>query len=487
MGEASARIGPLLATMALLAGAWLLGRLLYDRTTAFTAVLALALSPYVWVTGRLLLTDMFLAAGVVWAMAGYVMAAEAPKNGWRSSAGMSIVGLALAAAWLAKGPIGLLLPLFGIVPFWVAAGREARIGLRGWLLAGGLLVLLGAPWFLTMSVRDPSFAEFFFLDEHVLRYFTGSANRPQAWYFYPITLLAGLFPASVLLPWAVYRMWPRRPIRSLEHRASLLLIGSALLTLLLFTLSRSKLATYVVPAAPAFAIIIGRAIRQMLRPAGGAETIRGDGSGERLPWGARASFAAWGVVGLAVAGRTGWMALHPAAPLQPTVDLIAVPACLGLACFVLAVCAWFGTRRVLSRILPVMVVLGFATLIGAEMLLERLDPVYSVKPAAMFVRQHAGPGDLIASYGRVLHGVTFYTERRTAIVGGPRELSFGARRGAHEGWVVPYERMPDLLSSRRVFLVLPSQLEERAVRESAGKVDILFRSPAYIVLGPPSP
>lgn len=510
LGETAARIGPVIAALVLLAGTWFLGRTLYDERTANIAALALALSPLTWVTGRLLLTDIFLAAGVVWAVAGYVMAAEGRRTRASIMGGMAIAGAAFAAAWLAKGPVGLVIPLLGIVPYRLLGGRDAGVGARGWLVAAGVFVLLGVPWFVAIGLRDPSFTEFFFFQEHVLRYFTPKSRRQQPWYFYLLVLLVGLFPGSVLVPWASSRIWPGLRPRSREDRGSCLLVSLGLLTVLLFTLSHSKLATYVLPVAPAFALLIGRSIRTVLwpngdaaRPVSGNVSVREAPRSEytispavperisgpavtrcgRIPWGLRASLAVGAAMCLAGAAGTAWFARHPLPPLEPGLYLYSLAALLGLMGIAFAVCSWTGSRWALSRALMAIAGMAFVCLLCVADVLERLDPLHSVKPAALFVRARAGPDDLIASYGAVIHGLTFYAERRTAIIGGAGELTFGARRGAHEGWVMPRDQVPVLLARRKIFLVLPSRLEERAIRDSGGRLIVLFRTSAYSVLG----
>lgn len=497
ISETTARLGPVLAALALLSGTWLLGRRLYDEWTANLGTLAFALSLYAWITGRLLLTDIFLAAGVIWAVAGYVMAAEEGTKARSPSKGMAVAGAALAVAWMAKGPVGLVIPLLGIVPHAWLGRKEVRVGARGWLLAGGVFALLGVPWFVAICVRDPSFAEFFFYHEHVLRYLTPEARRPQSWYFYLLVLLVGLFPISVLIPWGSYRAWPGLRPRTREGRGSLLLTGLGFLTLLFFTLSHSKLATYVLPAAPAFALLTARGLRLAMGSGDGAPRegerspelapgldvpLASRGPRVLLPRGLRASLAIAAALCVAGAAAAGWQAVRPAPPLERGLDLVTGAALLGLLAAALTVAAWHGSRRALSKTLWPIAGLCAVTLLFAEQILERLDPFQSDKQAALFVRAHAGPDDFIASYGMLLHGLTFYTERRTAVIGGAGELTFGARGGAHEGWVIPRDRLPEILETRKVYVVSSTKLEQRALRDSEGRLSVELRSPSYSVL-----
>ena len=60
-----------------------------------------------------------------------------------------------------------------------------------WIAGPALFFALAAPWFVVVSLRNPGFADFFFVHEHFQRYLTDQARRPGAvWYFVPL-LLAG--------------------------------------------------------------------------------------------------------------------------------------------------------------------------------------------------------------------------------------------------------------------------------------------------------
>src|SRR5262245_65943299 len=80
VNETTARLGAIAAALACLAGSWVLGRSLFDRRSAHLGAVFLALAPLTWVAGRLLLTDVFLSAGVVWALAGYALAVRRAED-----------------------------------------------------------------------------------------------------------------------------------------------------------------------------------------------------------------------------------------------------------------------------------------------------------------------------------------------------------------------------------------------------------------------
>ncbi len=54
-----------------------------------------------------------------------------------------------------------------------------------------IFLVLAAPWFVLVSLRNPGFAEFFFIHEHFARYLTKVHQREGAWWYYVPLLLAG--------------------------------------------------------------------------------------------------------------------------------------------------------------------------------------------------------------------------------------------------------------------------------------------------------
>ncbi|MGN0886231.1 MAG: ArnT family glycosyltransferase [Candidatus Spyradenecus sp.] len=75
---------------------------------------------------------------------------------------------AAAAGFLIKGPVALVLG--GLPPALFALLNRRRVSLRHVLAAGGLFLLLVAPWFVAMEVREPGTLRYFFLNENLGRF-----------------------------------------------------------------------------------------------------------------------------------------------------------------------------------------------------------------------------------------------------------------------------------------------------------------------------
>jgi 4-amino-4-deoxy-L-arabinose transferase-like glycosyltransferase len=157
--------------------------------------------------------------------------------------------LLLALAVLAKGPVAIV--LIGLTILIFLTLEKQLFFARNLLSLKGLVlfVTLAAPWFIAMSVREKEFFQFFFIDQHVLRFLTTKHHRSGPIYYFIPVLLAGLFPWPVFVPRAIIRFWHNKEIR-------LFLVWS-LLVFVFFTVSGSKLPPYILPLFPTLAILLG--------------------------------------------------------------------------------------------------------------------------------------------------------------------------------------------------------------------------------------
>jgi 4-amino-4-deoxy-L-arabinose transferase-like glycosyltransferase len=165
------------------------------------------------------------------------------------------MSIAMACATLVKGPIGLLLPATTIVLHGVATRRLSWLRHPGLAAGAGLYLLLVLPWYVAAEVRNPGYLRYFFLEEHVARFLTTRFEREAPWYFYAGVLAAGVFPwtaSLVALGSRVREDW--------KDDRTLFLYLWALVPVVAFSLSQSKLPGYVLPSLPPLAVLMGEDI-----------------------------------------------------------------------------------------------------------------------------------------------------------------------------------------------------------------------------------
>lgn len=184
------------------------------------------------------------------------------SSSWRGWVGFYVF---TAIATLFKGPAGLGLPLLIMVVYMMLTGKRRRLLGVFHPVGVGLFLLIAAPWYVAVSLWEPSYAYEFFIRQNLLRY-TGGGHLGHTWpgiLYIPI-LLAGLLPWTIYLPGAVIRYFPRRWQQFRECPDMVLLWATALVTITFFAISKTKLPSYILPALPPLAILIGGLIAQWI-------------------------------------------------------------------------------------------------------------------------------------------------------------------------------------------------------------------------------
>ncbi len=252
--ETAARLPSVLATLLLVGATALFGARLYGTAAGLHAGFAagLALLPFVY--GHAASMDMLLAATVTVSIGLVALR----LLGIAGSLAIPLAAAFGGVATLAKGPLGLLLPVL-VVGAYVVITREWR-WLRELLSPKAIaaFVIVAAPWYVAISLEQGRhFVDVFLLNHNVQRFTTTVHHHPGAvWYYLPV-LLAGFFPWSGLLVPGVFRNPPW------ASRANLFVLLWWLLPLLFFSLAGSKLPGYILPCVPPLAILIGRAADQL--------------------------------------------------------------------------------------------------------------------------------------------------------------------------------------------------------------------------------
>ncbi len=419
VSAASARLMPaFFATLSVLLVFWL-GRWMWDSRSGFFAGLCLATSLMFLVLARVLLVDMVLGAGLLVALLGAWAVRQG--SGW----GRYAFWLGCAMGFLSKGLLGPGLPLM-VVGLFVALSGEWGL-LRELLRLRGLVMftLLCAPWLIMVSLANPEFPEFFFIDQNFGRLLTTKHQRYQPFYYYFLLLPGAFFPWVALLPWALWRLWPGQAWRAAAARPWLFLVVWFLAQLVLLSLSQSKMMHYALPMLPPLALFMGRPLASLWSWGLNAEP----------PAALRRSVGL--LAGLVLAGGVALL-LIPALDQDVSYDqagalLLAGPlvmCALGLFCYQIRQRAW----AVLAAPLGIFLVLFLFAMLGGG----RLDEYRSLEGLVEPIRQELGPDDVLVSYGDYYHGAVFYSGRRVAVVGNWGELEFGrALDPEAKRWFVP--------------------------------------------------
>ena len=177
--------------------------------------------------------------------------------------------LCMALGMLAKGPVGPLLAAITVILYAITV-RDARLIARTAWPPGILLFLAVAlPWYIAVQLRNPRFFREFILEHNLARFSSNLYHHPEPfWYYIPVILLA-------LMPWTVFvavafaqsaRIWwaERRAERDLELQFRVFACCWLIVPILFFSISRSKLPGYILPAVPAGVVLLADYLRQQI-------------------------------------------------------------------------------------------------------------------------------------------------------------------------------------------------------------------------------
>jgi 4-amino-4-deoxy-L-arabinose transferase-like glycosyltransferase len=163
--------------------------------------------------------------------------------------------LCAGLATLVKGPVGLVVPALVLLAFaWVEGNRGAA---RRLLAPANFAVLaaLIVPWVVAASLQRPDFLYYGLVKETLQRFTTSEFQRSAPFFYYGPVLLAACYGWSLLLPEAGVAAWRRR---SSLRRADRLLVTWAIVVVVFFSLSRSKLPGYVLTAVVVLGVLLAR-------------------------------------------------------------------------------------------------------------------------------------------------------------------------------------------------------------------------------------
>lgn len=166
----------------------------------------------------------------------------------------AVLGLACGMGFMTKGFLAWLLPVLIAVPYALWQRRIKEV-----LSYGPLAILVAVaiclPWALAILHQEPDFWQFFFWNEHIRRFSAADAQHTQPWWFYLPILLAASLPWAALLPNTLIDACKQRR----EPLTGFLLLW-LLLPLAIFSLSKGKLPTYIMPCLLPLALLMGHAV-----------------------------------------------------------------------------------------------------------------------------------------------------------------------------------------------------------------------------------
>ena len=169
-------------------------------------------------------------------------------------AAWALLGIACGMGFMTKGFLAWLLPVVVAVPYMIWQKRFAEL-LRYGPLAMIVAIAVSLPWALAVHSQEPDFWRFFFWNEHVRRFAADNAQHARPWWFFLPIMVAASLPWAALLPTTLAQAWNTRR----QSTVGFLLLW-LLLPLGIFSLSKGKLPTYIMPCLLPLALLMASAL-----------------------------------------------------------------------------------------------------------------------------------------------------------------------------------------------------------------------------------
>ncbi|MCX8072421.1 MAG: glycosyltransferase family 39 protein [Candidatus Binatia bacterium] len=385
------------------------------RLPSATAAILAVTATTGWATALLgpmvgLLSAIILGTAGGFFVAGRVVLVDMSFTWWVTASHLAVGWLALSRSarfwWLPWACVGVAVLLKGPAALVLLAGSMLTFSVAtrgwGWLRklrpVPGLAVALmvGGSWYALAAMNAPDYVRDFLWLHNVERFVSGAPGHPRNPFYYLYTLPA------IFLPWSLW--WPLalspvlQKIRE-KDRVYLFCASWALVVVLFFSASSSKLPTYVLPAFPPLAILTAAGLATLLHSA--------DSPAWASTWAKGVHYVLAGVA-LAVA-LMGWLLLRlfGEAELAEAVLMVSGSAAL------LSVVGWWLQPKPSTRFSVTFVTLACVAseLVFSLFAAPHLQSRYSLRDAAQALAALPEIAELY-SYRAGYHSLLFYSQRQ---------------------------------------------------------------------------
>ena len=447
------------------------GYRLFGRRAGLFAATILATSVWYDLMGSAITLDMALTGFLTVALLVFLYGTRLPPGLARRMWFYAFYALT-AAATLTKGLIGIVIPGMVIVA-WMLLMRNWSLLRTMYLPTGTLLFLaIAAPWHVLVWRANPEFGWFYFVHEHFARYLTTVHHRSEPiWFFVPI-LLVGMFPWSAFFGEAVRRGLANRYAEPQRHSDTWFLLLWAGLVFAFFSMSGSKLATYILPVMPPLAILSGRYFadmwdRSLQRPA-------------RYPYWLTLVFAL--LIGLALL-MVKWL-LRANEKVVDFYNVVGPDIYLVVASVLALALVPFLLERLgrMRQGIVALVITAALMVLSFDVNLDKFDVTRTVKPLAMEIKRLAKPGDEVVSYLEYFQDLPVYLGHTVTVVGWKGELEFGTEQEDTSGWIIDEPELVSRLRHKTLYIITRTRNIDRLKSISPVPLHELMRTDRNVLV-----
>jgi 4-amino-4-deoxy-L-arabinose transferase-like glycosyltransferase len=365
-------------------------------------------------------TDMQMAAPLAIGLLGWYAWYETGSKFW-----LYDIYFFTGLATLAKGPVALFLAIVIVCAFALLRREWSVVRLSFWWPGALLYLAMVLPWFIAVQHQNPTFFREFFLEHNLERFATNRYQHQQPFWYYLVVVLLAVMPWTVvairalvdgiqtsLCEWkarhtGVCKSCAGRPGDAFPE----FLVIWALIPIIFFSFSESKLPGYILPSIPPITILTGDYLFR----------CRERGLNRWVLAGHVVLVAFMTITVLLLP----WFVAH-GAQMPPTTALtVAVMAAAGAALLIAIVVKGFGVahlRLVTSGVLVVLIFylygvgpfFGIPEVPDSKRVIHLLDRSYSARPLAEKLSTFTRGNETVAVFRvrrDVEYGLSFYRDR----------------------------------------------------------------------------
>jgi len=217
------------------------------RKRALAAAVACLTTYQLWWVSRTVQMDVYVALAtiaVVLPLTRILDHGLAPWKGW------SLAGIAAGFGFLAKGPVAWICPALVVISYAVSTSRLRAIVTPATALGAAVAVAVAAPWHVALAAAGHGDVLHEVLIRQNFQRFTNPWDHVAPFWYYVPYVFIDMAPAAFFAALAL-----RLPRREDEQRLARLAWIWIFAIVLFFSLSKSKRDPYIVPIAPAVALL----------------------------------------------------------------------------------------------------------------------------------------------------------------------------------------------------------------------------------------
>jgi 4-amino-4-deoxy-L-arabinose transferase-like glycosyltransferase len=322
----------------------------------------------------------------------------------RRFAAIVLFGAFLGAGTLAKGPAAIILAGGAVLLWALATQRWREMFILAHPAAIAAFCVVALPWYVICALRNPDFLRVFILEHNFERYLTPMFQHKQSFWFFGPIFLAATLPWTILLWPAVeegLELWREK---SWRDSPGFFFACWTVFPILFFSLSQSKLPSYILPAIPPAALLCAVAGIRALEH--GRKRVLPIGIGLALTW------ISLGVAALIFMRRIDWQAANPEA-VANTMPIGVYIGPILLCAAAVGMCFWALANRP-RWMLGLCALCAVGSVEAANLfILPQVEGRFSARPYAEFLRNDAHPNRIFTYRAprAFNYGLAFYFGR----------------------------------------------------------------------------